>query len=204
MKTGTRFYAVLFFACLIMGTACSRAKEEPKTEAPAAPVEVPATEPAAPAANQEITKWWTDTTDKGDIADAPIAGKLNGVDTTIAYVKIKKWDDEYGWDFTNTEPSSRPCGLSTDDNAVHFSSKVLKTGTFEKKLDQAIEFDDYHSYYHYKQADGVPMSVNDEWAAKVVIAAVDETTKKVSGWARFEFKGDKTAIAGKFEADLCE
>lgn len=50
MKTGTRFYAVLFFVCLIVATACSKAKEEPKTEAPASPVEVPATEPAAPPA----------------------------------------------------------------------------------------------------------------------------------------------------------
>ena len=48
------------------------------------------------------------------------------------------------------------------------------------------------------------MTINTEGAAKVVVKKIDEASKKVTGWARFNFDDDKTMIEGSFTADLCE
>lgn len=109
----------------------------------------------------------------------------------------------YSWTFSNKAPDST-CGVIVDNDAVNFSSKKLQKGTFEKKIEDEINFDDYHAYYHYEQVDGTPMSVNVDWSAKVVVDKIDEANKKVSGFAKFDFKDGKTSIEGKFEGDLCE
>jgi hypothetical protein len=146
---------------------------------------------------------WSTDIDHGDIPDTPIAGKINGQDVTIANVSVTKWDDSYDWEFSTAAPDEA-CGVVIDNDAVNFSSKVLQTGTFEKTMDEEIEFDDYHAYYHYEQDDGTPMSVNVDWSAKLVVDEVDEENNKVTGWAEFDFSDEETMIEGSFEADLCE
>lgn len=152
---------------------------------------------------EEVDGNWTTATAKGDIADEAISGTINGEEVTIKNVSIKDWDGEYSWSFSTLAPEST-CGVVVDDNAVNFSSKTLRAGTFTKKMEDEIEFSDYHSYYHYEQEDGTPMSVNVDWGATIVVKEVDKDANKVSGWAKFDFSDEKTALEGSFEADLCE
>ncbi|EKD49885.1 MAG: hypothetical protein ACD_63C00022G0002 [uncultured bacterium] len=184
--------AMVFVFILVAGASCkigTTPKEEPKEET----VKI----------EEEVQGNWTSATDKGSIPDIPIAGRINRKDVTIAAVQVTKWEDEYSWTFSNIAPDE-PCGVLVDNSAVNFSSKVFKEGTFEKKLDEEVEFEEYHSYYHYEQEDGTPMSVNVEWSSKIVISKIDETNKKISGWAKFDFGDGQTSIAGSFTADLCE
>lgn len=146
---------------------------------------------------------WSSSLDRGNIPDTPIAGKINDKTLPIAYVKVKKWFENYSFAFSTIKPES-PCSVVMGDDAVEFSSKVLKEGTFSKKMDEPVKFDDYHAYYYYKQADGSPMSINTEWSATVVVSKIDKDAKKVKGWAKFDFGDGKTAIEGTFDADLCE
>lgn len=152
---------------------------------------------------KEYDKNWTSKKDQSEIKTTPIAGKINDKDVTIADVQIKKWDNEYSWAFSNIK-ADEACGVIIDNDAVNFSSTRLEEGTFQKKMEDEIDFDTYHSYYQYEQADGTPMSVNVGWAAKIVVNKIDQTNKKVEGLARFEFDDGKTAIEGTFTADLCE
>ncbi|MFH2104794.1 MAG: hypothetical protein ABII72_01005 [Parcubacteria group bacterium] len=152
---------------------------------------------------EEVDENWTTATGKGDIADEAISGTINGEEVTIESVSIKDWDGEYSWSFSTLAPDST-CGVVIDDNAVNFSSKALQAGTFAKKMEDEIEFSDYHAYYHYEQEDGTPMSVNVDWDATIVVKEVDKDANKVSGWAKFDFSDEKTALEGSFEADLCE
>lgn len=148
-------------------------------------------------------KYWSSSVKGGGIPDTPVVGKINDKEIAVAYVRVKKWDDHYSWDFSN-KPAESQCDIILDDDAVHFSSKILRTGTFEKKTDQEIEFDDYHAYYHYEQEDGSPMSINPSWAAKIVVASFDKEKKTITGWVDIRFDDGKTQIAGKFSGDLCE
>ncbi len=146
---------------------------------------------------------WTSAIDQSGIATTEVAGKINEKDVTIPNVQIQKWDDEYSWSFSDMAPDET-CGVVVDNDAVNFSSKMLEIGTFEKKMEDEIEFDDYHAYYHYEQEDGTPMSVNVDWAAKIVVTDIDTENNKVKGYAKIDFDDGKTAIDGAFEADLCE
>lgn len=146
---------------------------------------------------------WSNATSRGAIADTPIAGTINGKKGGIPYIRVKKWQDEYSWEFSNKGAESK-CDIVMDNDAVKWSAKLLRTGTFSKKMDEEIPFDDYHAYYYYEQEDGSPMSVNVEWAAKVVIRNIDTANKTVEGWADFAFKDGRTEISGKFKADLCD
>lgn len=152
----------------------------------------------------DTEKNWTDSADTTGIAATAIAGKINDKKIKIATAQIKKWTDgSYSWTFSNIAPDS-VCGVLVGNDAVNFSSKVLKQGTFEKKMEEKIEFSDYSSYYNYKQENGTPMSVNTDWSAKIVVEKIDSGAKKASGAAIFDFSDGKTKIDGKFEADLCE
>lgn len=146
---------------------------------------------------------WAIATSQGDIAGTDIAGTLNGNDFDVQSVQITVWDDEYDWNFSNTA-SDEECDLIMGEDAVNFSSKDMQVGTFEKAMTDEVEFDDYHAYYYYEQADGVPMSVNTDWAAKIVVTEIDETNNTVSGFANIEFSDGLTLIDGAFEAELCE
>ena len=146
---------------------------------------------------------WTSSTSQGDIPDTAIAGTINDVDVTIATIQIDDWDDYYSWSFSTLEPDDT-CGVIIGDDAVNFDSKIIQEGTFTKEMTDEIDFDDYHSYYHYEQDSGTPMSVNVDWAATVVVEEFDETNGVVTGWASFEFDDGSTLIEGSFEADLCE
>ncbi len=148
-------------------------------------------------------KNWTSATDKGSITDKAISGKINGKDVSIANVTVKKWDNEYDWSFSNQAPSAA-CGVVTGNDAVNISMKTLQKGTFEKKVDEELPFNDYSSYYYYSQENGTPMSINTNWDAKVVIKNIDEANKKVTGWAKVSYDDNKTNISGSFTADLCE
>ena len=152
---------------------------------------------------EKIDENWTTATDKGDIKDEAISGKINDQDVEIKNVSITDWDGEYSWAFSTLAPESA-CGVVVDNDAVNFSSKALQAGTFTKGVADEIEFSDYHAYYHYEQEDGTPMSVNVDWGATIVVKEVDKDGKKVSGWAKFDFSDEKTALEGSFEADLCE
>lgn len=152
---------------------------------------------------EKIDENWTTATDKGDIKDEAISGKINDKDVAIKSVSVKDWDGEYSWSFSTLAPDST-CGVVMDDDAVNFSAKALQTGIFEKKMADEIEFSDYHAYYHYEQDDGTPMSVNVDWSAKIVVKEVNKDSKKVTGWAKFDFSDEKTALEGSFEADLCD
>ena len=152
---------------------------------------------------EKIDENWTTATNKSDLKDEAIGGKINNEDISINNVSIKSWNDEYSWSFSNLAPELT-CGVVLNNSAVNFSSKALQAGTFEKKLADKIESSDYHAYYHYEQENGSPMSVNVNWGATVVIEKVNKDTKKVTGWAKFEFADEKTALEGSFEADLCE
>lgn len=147
--------------------------------------------------------YWTSATDRGDIPDKPIEGTINNEPIDLKTVQITKFEDEYDWTFSNVGPDVT-CGVIVDDDAVNFSAIKLAEGTFEKKMSEDIKFDEYHAYYHYLQDDGVPMSVNPEWAARVVVNEIDEEARKVSGWAKFEFSDGRAAIEGAYTADLCE
>ena len=145
---------------------------------------------------------WTSSTSQGSIASTDVTGTINDEDVTIGTVYIDVWDDEYSWSFT-TGVGEEACDLIMDDNAVNFSTKDLQVGTFTKAMTDEVEFDDYHAYYHYEQADGVPMSVNTEWAATVVVTEIDEDAGTVTGYANFEFDDGLTEIDGAFTADYC-
>ncbi|GEM_PF-1797210 len=149
------------------------------------------------------SEWWTTDTDQGDIPDEPIGGVINEQNVEITDVQVTDMDGYYDWTFSTGTPDEA-CGIILEDDAVHFSSRELATGTFEKLMDEEIEFDDYHSYYHYNQDDNTPMSVNVDWEAKVVVSEIDEDNDTVSGWARFDFSDGATRIEGSFTADLCE
>lgn len=154
----------------------------------------------------EVTEYdsnWTSTIDKEGINETEVSGTINEQAVAIADVQIKKWDDEYSWSFSDIAPDET-CGVVVDNDAVNFSSKILETGTFEKKMEDEIDFDSYHAYYHYEQEDGTPMSVNVEWAAKIVVEEIDTENNKVKGYAKIDFEDGKTMIDGMFEADLCE
>lgn len=146
---------------------------------------------------------WTSKVDKTGIATTDVAGTINESEVTIADVQIKKWDDEYSWSFSDTAPDET-CGVVIDNDAVNFSSMRLETGTFEKKMEDEVDFDSYHAYYHYEQDDGTPMSVNVEWSAKIAVEKVDTENNKVEGYAKVDFEDGKTIIDGAFTADLCE
>ena len=123
---------------------------------------------------EEVTEAnWTKSTDRGEIVDQVISGKVNDESVTIKDVQVQEWDGEYSWSFSNLAPDST-CGVVIDNSAVNFSSKVLQAGTFSKKMDEEVEFEDYHAYYHYEQADGTPMSVNVDWSATIVVEKVDK------------------------------
>ena len=169
---------------VILGAGCQNKDEE-------ATVTVPSDEQ------------WSSTTDAGGIPTSPLAGELNGQAFTMESAIIQEWDGEYEFSFSSLAPSDT-CGVVTGDNAVHFSSKVLQTGTFEKTIDEEIAFEDYHSYYHYQQENGAPMSVNVEWKSKIVITEIDDTNNKVKGYADIEFEDCLTKVAGSFTADLCK
>jgi hypothetical protein len=181
---------VLVFAFMVLvGGGCSSDKEETSEETVS-----------------EVTEYdsnWTSAIDTSEIATTEVAGTINEQEATIADVQIKKWDDEYSWSFSNMAPDET-CGLVMDNDAVNFSSTRLETGTFEKKMEDEIEFDDYHAYYHYEQEDGTPMSINVEWSAKIVVEEIDTENNKVKGYAKIDFEDGKTMIDGSFEADLCE
>lgn len=181
-KTFGLILAIAVTALVIMGAGCGKTTTEIKIE---------------------DEEHWSASTDRGDIKNQPISGKIHNRKTDIANVTIKKWDEEYDWVFSNKAPDST-CGVLTDNDAVTFNSKILQTGTFEKKMSEEIEFDDYHAYYHYEQKKGTPMSINPEWETKIVVKEIDEANKKVAGWAKFIFEEDKTLLEGSFTADLCE
>ena len=126
------------------------------------------------------SEWWTSDTDRGDIPDEHISGVINEQEVKITDVQVTDMDGYYDWTFSTGTPDDA-CGVIMEDDAVHFSSKELMTGTFEKLMDEEIDFDNYHSYYHYNQDDNSPMSVNVDWEAKVVVKEIDKDTDTVSG-----------------------
>ena len=146
---------------------------------------------------------WTSTIDKTGIATTEVAGTINEKEATIADAQITKWDDEYSWSFSNTAPDET-CGVVIDNDAVNFSSIRLEEGTFEKKMEDEVDFDSYHAYYHYEQEDGTPMSINVDWSAKIVVEKIDEENNKVEGYVKIDFEDGKSMINGAFTADLCE
>lgn len=149
---------------------------------------------------------WTEATNQGDIPDTAVTGTLNGKDFEAKYIVVKKWDDYYTLEFSNLAPDD-DCGVVMDNNAISFSTKDLQVGTFNKTMDEKLEFDDYSAYYYYEQENGTPMSVNNDWAGKLVVSSIDETTDTVTGWADFSFDseaGEETEISGAFEASICE
>ncbi len=146
---------------------------------------------------------WSDSTDRGDIPDTLMSGTLNSEDWTMESAMVTKWDNEYDFDFSNLAPDDT-CGVVISDDAVNFSTNKLNTGTFSKTFEEEVEFESYHSYYHYNQEDDTPMSVNVDWEATLVVSEVDEDNNKVSGWAEFKFNDELTNVSGSFEADLCE
>ncbi|MFA6027489.1 MAG: hypothetical protein WC752_01020 [Patescibacteria group bacterium] len=149
---------------------------------------------------------WTDATDQGTIPDTTASGTLNGQDFTATYVEVHNWDDHYTVEFSNTAPDEE-CGVVMDNDAISFSTKDLQIGTFDKALEDELAFDDYNAYYYYEQESGTPMSVNVDWAGKLVVSNIDEATDTVTGWADFTFDseaGEETAISGAFTAPICE
>lgn len=151
----------------------------------------------------ETDGWWSNSTDRGDIPDEPMAGTINEKAVAIKGIEITQKPDSYEWRFSTKQPD-KACGFFVDDEAVQFRSQDLQTGTFEKDIDESIEFNEYHSYYHYSLEPNKPMSVNVGWSAKVVVKEIDEDAQTVSGWARFNFNDGKTKIEGSFRANLCE
>ena len=182
---------MVFAFMLLVGGGCSLSSDKEETSEEAV---------------TEVTEYdsnWTSTINKTGIATTEVAGTINEQEATIADVQIKKWDDEYSWSFSNMA-SDETCGLVMDNNAVNFRSTRLETGTFEKKMEDEIDFDNYHAYYQYEQSDGTPMSVNVSWSAKIVVEEIDTENNKVKGYAKVDFSDGKTMIDGSFEADLCE
>lgn len=158
---------------------------------------------------------WTSATDAGDITGSEMTGTLNSEDFTVAYVQVDynpEFDETYNWSFSD-QALDDVCGFTTDDNEVLFSSKDLQVGTFAKTVDEEVPFDDYYSYYKYMQPDGVPYSVNTDWATTIVVTDLEqgvsegpfgESVGSISGFASFEFSDGKTVVSGPFEAELCE
>jgi len=164
------------------------------------------TEETSEEAVTEVTEYdsnWTSEIDKSEVATTEVTGTINETEATIAEVQITKWDEEYSWSFSNMA-ADEACGVVIDNDAVNFSSTRLETGTFEKKMEDEVEFDDYHAYYHYEQEDGTPMSINVDWSAKIVVEEIDTENNKVKGYAKVDFDDGKTMIDGAFTADLCE
>lgn len=191
MKKITLPLIMVFAFMLLVGGGCSLSSDKEETSEEAV---------------TEVTEYdsnWTSTINKTGIATTEVAGTINEQEATIADVQIKKWDDEYSWSFSNMA-SDETCGLVMDNNAVNFRSTRLETGTFEKKMEDEIDFDNYHAYYQYEQSDGTPMSVNVSWSAKIVVEEIDTENNKVKGYAKVDFGDGKTMIDGSFEADLCE
>lgn len=182
----------LLVALLVVTVSCQQTKTPPLEKK-----ETPVTTEKQTDAN------WTNSSVRGSISDSAIAGKLNDEAIKIAYTKITKWDNEFRWTFSNVA-SSDVCGIILDDNAINFDSKILKEGTFTKKMEDVVAFDDYYAYYHYEETDGSPMSINGGWASTVVVKEINKDTKKVIGWAKFDFEDKKTSVEGSFTADYCE
>jgi hypothetical protein len=149
------------------------------------------------------SEWWTDSTERGDITDKPITGTINEKEVAIVGLEITKKPDSYNWRFSTVEPD-KTCGFFPNDDAVQFRSQDLQRGTFTKDLEESIEFEEYHSFYHYNMEPNKAMSVNVGWEATVVVKEIDEAAKTVSGWARFNFNDGKTKLEGSFKANLCE
>jgi hypothetical protein len=188
--SGKIFFSLIavFVLMLLVGSGCTNNKDK---------------EVSTDGEVETGSEYWSSNTDKGEIGGEAIAGKINDKEETIENVKITQWEDEYTWTFSDLAPDD-VCGVIIENDAVNFSSKDLEEGTFKKKMDEEIEFDDYHAYYHYNQEDGTPMSVNVGWSADIVVTNIDKDGKKAEGYAKFEFNDGKTAIEGKFVADLCE
>jgi len=185
----TTLVVVLFILGLVSVGCLKKDKEEIVSE-----VDVSST----------VEEHWATSTDQGDIYGDEVTGSINGQEINIANVTVKAWeDDNYSWTFSTLAPDET-CGVVVGNDAVNFSSKILRVGTFEKKIDEEVEFNDYHAYYHYEQEDGTPISVNVEWSAKIVVKEIDEDNNKIKGYAKVDFDDGTTMIDGKFEADLCK
>lgn len=139
---------------------------------------------------------------RGSIPPAPITGHINEKETPIASVRIQKMGASYRWVFSNQVPPA-PCEPLMGDEAVTFTSPVIFENEFEKKLEDPSP-EGTHAFYHYELTPGSPVSINAPWGAKIIVDKIDREKKKVTGWAKIEFKDQKTEIAGAFQADLCE
>lgn len=186
--------ALVFLVVVLSGAGCSTTTSDADKNTNAA-----ATNTNAATAGSK----WTTSTSRQNIPDAAISGTINDKAVTIAEAQITKWDEYYGWSFSDTA-ADETCGLVMEDSEVVFDSKDLKAGTFTKELDEEVPFEDYYAYYVYNQEDGSPMSVNAGWSATVIVNKIDEANKTVTGWAKFEFDDGHSAIEGSFTADLCE
>ena len=190
MKNFTLPLIIIFAFMLLVGGGCNSDKEEANKETTTEIIEYDSN--------------WTSEIDKSDIATTTeVDGTINEKEIDIVEVQIKKWNDEYSWSFSDMA-SDEACGVVLDNSAVNFSSIRLETGTFEKKMEENVDFNSYHAYYHYEQEDGTPMSINVEWSAKIVVEEIDIENNKVRGYAKVDFEDGKSMIDGMFEADLCE
>jgi len=153
--------------------------------------------------SKQLAPNWTSSTKQGDIPDKTISGIINGSNIKINYVRVKKWPNEYDITFSTKKPDT-PCGIIVENDAVNFSTKEIFKGTFSKKMGEQVKFDDYHAYYHYEQDNGIPMSVNTDWAGTLVVKKLDKKEKNIKGFADFKFKDNLTGIGGEFTAEYCE
>lgn len=156
--------------------------------------------------------WAPGVVDQGGLSDAMVAGTLNGVATDIASVTIENWGKDFKWSFSD-EMAPSVCGYVSGDNSVEFRSQELVEGTFTKAYETEVDFDAFHSYYVYTQADGSPFSVNTDWEATIVVTDVQENVGedafgspvgRADGYVQIAFQDGKTAIAGAFSADVCQ
>lgn len=154
--------------------------------------------------DQEMQKeaWWTKSTERGDLSLEKMSGQIRGRAFVLESAIVRKRGNAYFWTFSNQLPQS-PCGLISNDDAVNFTSEVLHVGTFYKALDQDIRFANYHASYEYTQETGESLTVQPDWALKLVVNKVDYKNKKIKGWARFVF-ADQTSVEGLYKADYCE
>lgn len=190
-KTMLFSLAIVLAAVVLVGASCETTTTNENTNT------------AAANTNTAATSQWTSSTSRGDIADTPMAGTINGEAVTIAEVQINDWSDYYSWEFSDIV-GDETCDILLENNEVVFDSMDLQEGTYEKTMTEEADIDEYYAYYVYNQEDGTPMSVNSDWSATVVISELDKTNDTVTGWAKFEFDDGLTELEGSFTADLCE
>ncbi|MBD3175719.1 MAG: hypothetical protein GF320_11100 [Armatimonadia bacterium] len=111
-----------------------------------------------------------------DIPDGPMRGVIHGQPVEIQSVFIEPDIDDKGWSFTFSSAAAEgPTDIIDLEREVNLDiDQAPAPGyTFTKGLEDGVEFEDFHAYYVYPQADGSPYSINSPWSCAIEIESAE-------------------------------